>query len=624
FAYFLTWSNAPVGFHSLTAVATASNGLSAVSSAVVIFVVSNIPPPPPPAVTVTITQPSNGSSFTLPANIQIDATTTDTNGTVASVAFLAAASFPHPEPEYVLLLGVVSNGVPGPGSNQEQFSITWSNPPVGTWFISASANPSNSSNQFGGGVSSTPVAVTVLPAIPALSVDIATPSNGEIFAVSANIQIIAGVTDTNGPVAEVQFFDGTNSIGIVSNGVPVASPGSPGLAPGSLAYTLNWSNASVGFHDLTAVATDTNGMSAVSARVFITVVPVIPPIVRITSPANHSVFEAPVNIELFAYATDLEGTVSNVQFFAGSNSLGFGLPVLVHGPVSPGPVWTNPPVVPLSTFELLWTNPVPDSYVLTAVATFSTGASTTSAPVDITVVGATPPPTNRPDLVNIVGTDPIAIEGTNCWTWPGLTNTSTNTPPSWSNWMSPNALWCSFTNCGPKDATFTVRRHGDTSNDLTVNYTIGGMASNGVDYVALPGSVVIPAGQRDAMITIVPIDADTNNTPDTVILTLSADTNNPPDYRVGFPPSAEALILNSEAPFPRLTGRMLHDHTFCLSMNGPDGGWFRVDFSVDCLNWTPVCTNQVVDGMINFADPNASGSTARWYRTVPLPSGPSN
>ena len=572
---------------------------------------------------VTITAPTNGSSFTAPNNIQIDAVTYDTNDN-AYVGILAApyrpSPIPLPEPPFAILVGVVSNGVPlgPPGSHQEQFTVTWSNAPVGTWALTAQATSTNGGN-IAQQTHSRPVIITVHRPHSALSVDIAEPANGEIFAASASIQIIAGVTDTNGPVAEVQFFDGTNSIGIVSNGVVVDPPGSPGLNPGSLAYMLNWSNASVGFHDLTAVATATNGASAVSAQVFITVISNFPPVVRITSPANHSVFQAPVNIELLAYANDFGGIVSNVQFFAGTNSLGFGLPLLV-----PGPVTTNPPVFPLNTFELLWTNPIPDSYVLIAVATFGSGNSTTSAPVDLTVISAKPPPTNRPNVVNIVATDPIAIEGTNCWVWPGLTNTSTNTPPSWSNWMSPNALWCSFTNCGPKDATFTVFRRGSTNDDLTVNYTIGGMASNGVDYVTLPGAVVIPAGQKEVMITIVPIDADTNNTPDTVVLTLSADTNTPPDYAVGFPHSAEALILNSESPFPRLTGRMLHDHTFCLSMNGPDGGWFRIDYSIDCLNWTAVCTNQVVDGQINFADPNATGSTARWYRTVPLANGPSN
>jgi hypothetical protein len=540
---------------------------------------------------------------------------------------------------YVINLGTVSNGVPvgGPGSNQELFAFTWTNVPVGTWVLTAQAVSTN-------GLAwqeavSPPVTITV-GASSDLSVVLASPSNGATFIAPVTIQLIAGASASVGAIASVQFFDGLTSLGIVSNGL-VATPG-------TLAYFLTWSNAPVGFHVLTAVATDTNGQSAVSAQVDITVITNYPPVVRITSPPNNALFCAPVNIALLAYANDCDGSVSNVQFFAGTNSLGFGLPVLFPmpgplppGPVSPGtggtnipvPVW---PIFPTNTYELIWSNPPPNSYVLTAVATFSTGDSATSAPVDITVVSQSPPTTNGPDVVNIVATDPIAIEGTNCWPWPGLP--IANAPMTWSNWVSPNAPMCWFTNCGPKDATFAVRRCGETNDDLEVTYTIGGTASNGVDYAALPGTLDIPAGQTEAMITIVPIDnatnLDTNMAPTTVILSLNPSTNSSPTYTVGFPPCAEALIVNSQSPQPvwagatpgdhtfLLTGRMLRDHTFCLSMHGPDGGWFRIDYSTNCLSWTPVCTNQVVVGSINFADPNVAHSAARWYRAVPLANPP--
>jgi hypothetical protein len=60
------------------------------------------------------------------------------------------------------------------------------------------------------------------------------------------------------------------------------------------------------------------------------------------------------------------------------------------------------------------------------------------------------------------------------------------------------------------------------------------------------------------------------------------------------------------------------------SASGPDGAWFRIDSTTDCLNWAPVCTNQVVDGAIDFADPDAADSAARWYRAVPLANAPGN
>ena len=54
---------------------------------------------------------------------------------------------------------------------------------------------------------------------------------------------------------------------------------------------------------------------------------------------------------------------------------------------------------------------------------------------------------------------------------------------------------------------FTVfRPPALTNGDLTVNYTLGGTATNGRDYAALSGSVVIPAGADRATIPVVPID----------------------------------------------------------------------------------------------------------------------
>lgn len=52
--------------------------------------------------------------------------------------------------------------------------------------------------------------------------------------------------------------------------------------------------------------------------------------------------------------------------------------------------------------------------------------------------------------------------------------------------------------------TFTITRSGDTTTALTVAYTLGGTAINGVDYSELSGTVEIPAGQTSATITITP------------------------------------------------------------------------------------------------------------------------
>ena len=266
--------------------------------------------------------------------------------------------------------------------------------------------------------------------------------------------------------------------------------------------------------------------------------------------------------------------------------------------------------MPTNYWELTLTNPPPATNIaLTVEATDNRGLSTTSNPVLVSILPPLPPPTNKPAVVTIVATDPVAIAGTNCWTWPGLVS-----PATWSNWVAPTAIWRLYTNCGPNDAIFTVFRSGATNNSLTVDYAIGGTATNGVGYVAIPGAVTISAGQTRADITIVPLAASPPELIRSVILTLVADPTGT-NYLPGHPRSAAALILDSQSPRP-VTG-VTPGVGFNLAVAGPDGAWFHVEYSSDLQNWTPICTNQVVNGTVDFVDPEATANPGRFYRTVP-------
>jgi hypothetical protein len=156
---------------------------------------------------------------------------------------------------------------------------------------------------------------------------------------------------------------------------------------------------------------------------------------------------------------------------------------------------------------------------------------------------------------------------------------------------------------------------------LTVPYAIGGTASNGVDYVALPGSVTISAGQRRALITIVPNDDGPPDVNKTVVLALTPSTNTPPDYLLGFPRRAAAIIIDSNGPRP-VTG-LLPGGSFHLVTPGPDAAWFCIEYSTNLNDWTPVCTNQVINGSIDFVDPDVQSNPSRFYRAVPLTNPPS-
>src|SRR6266481_3927635 len=149
-------------------------------------------------------------------------------------------------------------------------------------------------------------------------VRITTPNDGAVFPAPANIPICADAGEIGGIVSTVEFFAGTNSIGIKTNNPYGAGPVNP--------FCLVWSNVLAGDYVLTAKATDTNGLSAVSDPVHVSVLSIsnIPPVVRITSPASGTIFRAPVNIPIFAFARDIDDAVISVEFFADTNSLGFG------------------------------------------------------------------------------------------------------------------------------------------------------------------------------------------------------------------------------------------------------------------------------------------------------------
>jgi hypothetical protein len=133
------------------------------------------------------------------------------------------------------------------------------------------------------------------------------------------------------------------------------------------------------------------------------------PLVRITNPANGAfAYASGATLALTADATDLDGTITNVQFFAGTNKV---------GEISASP-WT-----------LLWSNAVSGSYVLTAIAADNAGATTLSAPASVSV---TSPP--QAPVLNIQAGN---VEVILSWSSSGdgmIVQTTSNliSPASWS------------------------------------------------------------------------------------------------------------------------------------------------------------------------------------------------
>lgn len=91
--------------------------------------------------------------------------------------------------------------------------------------------------------------------------------------------------------------------------------------------------------------------------------------------------------------------------------------------------------------------------------------------------------------------------------------------------------------------TVNVSRTGDTSSALTVFYSVGGTASNGVDYATIPASVVIPAAASSVDVTVSPIPDLIAEPTESVILTVVDNTN----YFV-LGRAATVLIVDTNAP----------------------------------------------------------------------------
>lgn len=186
------------------------------------------------------------------------------------------------------------------------------------------------------------------------SVGLTAPANGAQFNLGADITMSAAASDSDGLVTKVEFL---------ANGVKIGESAGP-------SFSLVWSGAPLGTHQLTAVATDDDGATQTSAAVSITVNPVAvnqAPVVGLTQPSDGSSFIQGSPITIAATASDPDGSIASVEFFAGSTSLGS---------------------VTSAPFTITWTQAPLGASTITAVATDNAGATTVSAARTVTVVAS--------------------------------------------------------------------------------------------------------------------------------------------------------------------------------------------------------------------------------------------
>jgi hypothetical protein len=112
---------------------------------------------------------------------------------------------------------------------------------------------------------------------------------------------------------------------------------------------------------------------------------------------------------------------------------------------------------------------------------------------------------------------------------------------------------------GSDPGVFRFTRTGGTASPLTVTYSIGGTATNGTDYTAITGTIVIPAAAASADLTIAPSPDGLVEGAETVIVTVT-DTA---DYDPGTPSTATVTIGDLGDPCAGGGGPLVNGATHC-------------------------------------------------------------
>ena len=187
--------------------------------------------------TVSLTAPASGASFTAPATIALSATASDPENRLARVEFYNGTTLLNAD-------------------TAAPYGFSWSNVAAGTYQLKAVAVDAD-----GGSASSATATVTVATANQAPTVSLTLPANGATFTAPATVALAASASDPENRLARVDFRSGTTVLG------------SDTTAP----FTFQWASVPAGTYTLTAVAHDSDGGSATSSSVSITVGAAAPP-----------------------------------------------------------------------------------------------------------------------------------------------------------------------------------------------------------------------------------------------------------------------------------------------------------------------------------------------------------
>jgi hypothetical protein len=181
--------------------------------------------------------------------------------------------------------------------------------------------------------------------------------------------------------------------------------------------------------------------------------------------------------------------------------------------------------------------------------------------------------------------------------------------------VAPADAWC-YERMAEDTAAFNIYRLGDTAVDLPVEYTLGGAAVNGADYLSLASTAVIPAGATNILVTVTPIDDSLVEGTEDVTLTLKKTAA----YVLGaFTNTYVVIVDDDQRPAPVLFADDFNTDTsanwtirFGANNNIADyDALFAYDYSADSVPAAPHSVGGDTKGLrltVNKKDSTASGA----------------
>lgn len=261
-------------------------------------------------------------------------------------------------------------------STNVALSATWTN--GGTLYLLWADDNGTSSPDTANQIDNFSLQVTAGAPVGGTTVALTAPANNSVFNLTdvSSISLAATATNTGGTITNVEFFQGATLLG------------QDATAP----YDFTWSGLVTGSFILRAVAADGTGLLTTSAPVNLTIISNLAPTVTVTNPADGSSFGSTASITLEAAAADLDGSVTNVEFYQGGTLLG-------QDAGSP--------------YSFVWSGLVAGNYALRAVVVDNLGARGTSSVVNVTVTNSAPLSvsiTNPPASATFVAPASITIQ----------------------------------------------------------------------------------------------------------------------------------------------------------------------------------------------------------------------